>query len=199
MYALRFSRSPASPENSFYEMRRLLPVSAGSSLRPLEAALCLCRLHSYLLPLERLQEVGCALRVGCRAEYGAAVLLQCFQPMRQICRMVFPDFRRNAKVCRQDGRTEFRHKFLPRITVIAKAFGVKAAVKAAFVAGRMNQFMQNRGIVTFPVLEGFKRRARAGCAAARAAQAEGYLPCCTSTCAEAWGYGLRRSSKTLAP
>ena len=78
MYALHFSRSPASPENPFYEVRRSPPEDTGGDLRPLEAALCLCCLRRCLLPLERLEEVGCALRVGCRAEYGAAVLFQCF-------------------------------------------------------------------------------------------------------------------------
>ncbi len=55
--------------------------------------------------------------------------------------MVFPDFGRDAEVSGKEGRSQFRYKLLPRIAVIAKAFGVKAAVKARLVARPVGQFM----------------------------------------------------------
>jgi hypothetical protein len=64
--------------------------------------------------------------------------------------MVFPDFRRYAEVSGKEGRAKFRYQFLPRIAIIAKLLGVKAAAKAALVARPVGQFMQDGCVIALP-------------------------------------------------
>ena len=71
MYVLRFWRSPYSAKCLIYSHRthNALPDKTGSAL----CAAASCRRRNLLYLLQALQLVGDTLRMGCRAENGAAL------------------------------------------------------------------------------------------------------------------------------
>ena len=83
--------------------------------------------------LELLQEVSGALRMGGGREDGAFVVLEDFEPVAEIGRVVLADVGRDAEIGAEEGGTEFRNKFLAGIAFVAEALAAKVTGEPCFM------------------------------------------------------------------
>ena len=121
----------------------------------------LCGGLPFRLRLQRLQEVGRALRVRSGAEDRAFVGLQHLQPMIDIAGVVVAKFRRQFKAGAKESCAKLGIGFLHRITVVT----VVAKTPPAEVASRIQPPVANSISITPALLAGDGSNAGLGSAA----------------------------------
>ena len=94
---------------------------------------------------------------GCRKN-GAVVVLEDFQPCRDIGGIVLPRFLVQFEVGAQESRSKFRNEFLAAVTFVAPALATEITIKALRVLCPVRQFMGEGGVVALSIAEGFEGR-----------------------------------------
>ena len=107
---------------------------------------------------EFVEIIGSALRMASGAEYRAAVMLEDFEPGGDVGSIFLARLKSDLQVGAQERGTQLGDQFLGAIAGIAPALAAKIAVKARGVLGRVNQFMQDRAVVTLGIAESLEGR-----------------------------------------
>ena len=94
---------------------------------------------------------------GCR-ENSAVVVLEDFQPRRDIGGVVFARFLMQFEVGAQESGAKLGNKFLTAVTFIAIALAAKVTVKALRVLRPVGAFMGEGCVIGLGIAEGFKGR-----------------------------------------
>ena len=94
---------------------------------------------------------------GCRKD-GAVVILENFQPSRDICGVFLPRLLVQFEIGAQESRSQLGNELFVAVTFIAPALTAKVTVKALRVLRPVGQFMGESCVVALGVAEGFKGR-----------------------------------------
>jgi hypothetical protein len=101
---------------------------------------------------------GGALRMGCGGEHRSVVSSQHFQPGCDIGCVIFARFQSKLQVGAQESGTEFRYKFLDRVTFAPEAMPAEVTVEPGLAACPVGAFMGKRRVITVSVLEALEWR-----------------------------------------
>ena len=96
---------------------------------------------------------GGALGVGRGGEHRSVVSSQHFQPGCDIGCVIFARFQSKLQVGAQERGTEFRYKFLDRVTFAPEAMRAEVTVESCLAACPVGAFMGKSCVITVRVLE----------------------------------------------
>ena len=102
--------------------------------------------------------IGGSLGMGGCRENGAVVVLEDFQPCRDIGGVLFARLLMQFEIGAQESGAKLGNKFLAAVTFVAIALAAQVAVKALRVLRPVGDFVSKSGVVTFSIAEGFKGR-----------------------------------------
>jgi len=100
--------------------------------------------------------IGCSLGMsGCRKD-GALVILEDFQPRRDIGGVFFARLLVKFEIGTQERRSQLGNEFFAAVTFIAPALAAEITIKTLRVFRPVGQFMGEGGVVTLGIAEGFE-------------------------------------------
>ena len=102
--------------------------------------------------------IGGSLGMGGCRENGAVVVLENFQPSRDIGGVFFPRLLMQFEIGTQESRAKLGNKFFAAVTFIAPLLAAKVAVEALRVLRPVCDFVSKSGVVALSIAEGFKGR-----------------------------------------
>src|SRR5947207_1623499 len=92
------------------------------------------------------------------AEYGAAVMLEDFEPGGDVGSIFLARLKSDFEIGAKERGTQLGDQLLGGIAGITPALAAKIAVETRRMLGRVNEFMEDRAVITLGIAEGLEGR-----------------------------------------